>query len=1012
MPELTTADFGNFFRALWGYSPFQWQQDLAGRVLSNPDAPWPEAIALPTASGKTACIDIAVFSLAAQSHRLEQGQPLAAPRRIFFVVDRRVIVDEAFERASRLAEKLRLAEAPILRNVAERLRRLSGSKEALFCYQLRGGMYRSDAWAHSPTQPAVIASTVDQLGSRLLFRAYGRSSKAWPIQAGLAGNDALVLLDEAQCAQPCMETLRAVNKYRRWGDAMPKAPFHVAVMSATPPDGLEDVFRDTSAEPSTAGHPLGDRQMASKPMEIVAPSDGELKLAGEIKDVLKALDDAKGANAQRHHRKKLAELWADAADKLAVALVKKAESLVDGRPAAAVVFANRVATARRIYRLLAEKYHDAAVLLTGRMRSIDKDDTVKKRLDVLSADCSKERQLAGPMFVVATQTLEVGANLDFDVLVTECASLDALRQRFGRLNRMGRKIDAKAAVLVRADQSTKSKDDPVYGAALADTWKWLVKQADKTNVLDMGIAALAEKLPSGEELVKLNAPSLNAPVMLPSHVDCWVQTAPEPVPSPDVAVFLHGPGRASADVQVCWRADLPPGGEESWLETLAFCAPAAPECLPVPVSTFRRWLGGDDTADRNDADVEGTAESPEAIMKSQRNVVRWRGRNDAQVVSDPEKIHPGDVVVIPAERGGWDVLGDLPLGPDGQPIADWGDRAHRLARAKAVLRLHSEVMAFFPVLPVTARLRQLARDARQRLDHDPEALAEDLKKELKTLAEEATALEWTWLREIAASLAKDHKLARGLVLHPAGGLIVRGSRRLSARPGEMDAFSDEDDATASFGTRHIGLTTHLDGVAQFARRLAKDCGLPEPLVRAVELAGCTHDLGKADPRFQAWLKGGNPWARGELLAKSEELPQGRKESERARERAGYPKGGRHELLSACLLEDARELLPKEDDLSDLVLHLVASHHGYCRPFAPVVADEQPVAVSVDFAGQTFTHSGATSLERLDSGVAERFWRLTRRYGWWSLAWLEAILRLADHRRSEAEQRDDADGEDQ
>lgn len=146
MPELSIADFGDYYTALWGNVPFQWQRDLAERVLTNVTAPWPEAIALPTASGKTACIDIAVFALAVQAYRLEPGKALAAPRRIFFVVDRRVIVDEAFQRASKLAEKLRKTDVPVLREVANRLRRLAGSDEPLACYQLRGGMYRSDAW--------------------------------------------------------------------------------------------------------------------------------------------------------------------------------------------------------------------------------------------------------------------------------------------------------------------------------------------------------------------------------------------------------------------------------------------------------------------------------------------------------------------------------------------------------------------------------------------------------------------------------------------------------------------------------------------------------------------------------------------------------------------------------------------------------------------------------------------------------------------------------------------------
>ena len=77
-------------------------------------------------------------------------------------------------------------------------------------------------------------------------------------------------------------------------------------------------------------------------------------------------------------------------------------------------------------------------LVIGRMRPIDRDDQLP-RLQVVKAGAPRPVG-AEPLFVVTTQCIEVGADLDFDVLVTEnavCFELDTRRlcQRRFRLQR-------------------------------------------------------------------------------------------------------------------------------------------------------------------------------------------------------------------------------------------------------------------------------------------------------------------------------------------------------------------------------------------------------------------------------------------------------------------------------------------------------------------------------------------------------------------------------------------------
>ncbi len=963
MNELTPDRFEDFFQSLYGYEPFPWQAKLARQVAgAQPgDSSWPQALTLPTAAGKTACIDMAIFALACQAGRCSEER--TAPRRIFFVVDRRVIVDATFERSRELAAKLHEAkdDGGIVRLVADKLRLISGEDDPdqppLACFQLRGGMYRDDAWARSPLQPTVVVTTVDQFGSRLLFRGYGSSAGMRPIHAGLAANDCLVLLDEAHCANPFRQTVTAVQRYRQWAaepGGIGATPFHFTLISATPPEECEASFTD--GEEDRKHQHLGRRLNAPKPAKLAVARNAR----GD--DALKGLARQVGDEAIK---------------------------LVSDELNAIGIIVNRVATAKLVYGELRKDGRDAT-LLTGRMRAIDRDDVVRD-LESLKTGADREKRTR---FIVATQTLEVGADLDFDGLVTECASLDALRQRFGRLNRDGRPdIEARAAVVIRSDQAnpaSKTAEDPVYGAALSETWQWLNAKSVGGEV-DFGYAAMEGIIPDGDELRKLSQQRADAPVMLPAHVDAWAQTSPVPVPDPGVAIFLHGPQRGAPEVQVCWRADLSEadlseGGQRA-IDIVSLCPPASSECISVPIHRLRRWLeGNDEAAGCEDSDVEGASVPDESPPQRQRqfrhSVLCWRGPEDSRPIAATADLHPGDTVVIPAESRGWDSFGHIP--PD-SPV-DLGDRAYLQSRAKAIFRIHPDLVKCWPDA-ARALFTKFAEQTEEPDDADEDE--NELRQALAGLDELADAdltPQWTWLKDAAYALSGDRRWKK--LAHPGGGWVLQGSHRIQGYTNSAGTLTSEDDSYSA--TVRVTLDKHLKGVESWAKRIGDGAGLPELMAADLALAARLHDVGKADPRFQLWMHGGNPWAVGlPLLAKSD----------RTRTRSS---GCRHELLSVRMIENS-DLLESAHD-KDLVLHLVASHHGHCRPFAPLVGNSNPIQVEETILGLPMSACTDTQMERLDSGVPERFWRLARRYGWWGLAWLEALLRVADHRCSEDEQK--------
>jgi CRISPR-associated endonuclease/helicase Cas3 len=963
--SLSVHQFAAFHHAVHAREPFAWQSRLLAQIVA--ERSWPGALDLPTGAGKTTCIDIAIFALALDAQK--QPSERWCPRRIAMVVDRRIVVDQATERGRSILRALVAQDrAPIVAEVTRLLHTLSpGEEEPLGVYTLRGGIPKDDGWARTPHQPLVLASTVDQLGSRLLVQGYGVSRGMKPVHAGLLGNDTLVLLDEVHLSQPFAQTLDALAALRtRFATTGLPVRFQHVFLSATPLASARQPFR-LSDDEKTADSPLGPRLHAKKESRLVQEADREA--------------------VERR-------------------CIDEARTLMDRHDVVAVVV-NRVASAVTIageLRKHAAGNWDVA-LLTGRMRPLDRDDILESLRPRISTGRDRG-SVARKLVVVGTQCIEAGADFDFDALVTECASLDALRQRFGRLDRLGLYLRAEGVIV----QDKSAEDDPIYGEPLVATAKWLKDQLrTKRKVVDFGIMVLPT--PPDDVLSHLVAPKPEAPSLLPAYLDLWMQTAPAAAAVPDASLWLHGPRSGPADVQVIWRADLTEADLEAALSgtaddaargrpvaIVASVRPSSLEAISLPFAAARRWLS--DLAPSEIADVEVSIDARAEEGGAPGSALRWAG-DESEVITASE-LRPGDTIVVPTSRRGirdgcFDPISKG--GPHAPEVSDLAERASLLGRGQPVLRLHPAVLR-------QLGLAQVQRDL------------EEVGAALENLADAATDRGWRglWLRAVAR--ANQSFVVDGeepwTVLRGKRFSAAELRRQLSADDTVEDGaeLATDDDDSCDAG-RTVELSIHSTDVEDFARRYATALGFPTAIAQDIALAAWLHDVGKADRRFQILLRGGSEitYFKNETPLAKSATPSGARAAQRgAAKKSGYPERGRHEVQSVAMIEKHSDAIRAKAHDIDLVLHLVASHHGHCRPLAPVVVDDLPVDVvlpghrsatfgEIDFGPTSSKHD----LHRLESPLADRFWSLVGRYGWLELCWLEATLRLADHRASEHEQ---------
>ena len=228
---------------------------------------------------------------------------------------------------------------------------------------------------------------------------------------------------------------------------------------------------------------------------------------------------------------------------------------------------------------------------------------------------------------------------------------------------------------------------------------------------------------------------------------------------------------------------------------------------------------------------------------------------------------------------------------------------------------------------------------------------------------------------------------------------------LAARGGGQAGDTSALSSSAPGEGGQIGLAGHQRAVARRAAEFARNLGLGERLAASVTVAARRHDEGKRDPRFQAMLYGRSERtlpAAATALAKSGLDPADRAAFHRTRQLSGYPAGMRHEALSARI---ARLILDTEGTDADpeLVIHLIAAHHGYSRPLLPPITDPDPREIPV--TDRAITHLVGTD-ETVNWDSPGRFAALNQRYGRWGLALLETIIRLADMWCSERGEHDE------
>jgi len=1011
-------DFEKYFRELTRNNPFDWQLRLFHKLLNGE---FPDACDIPTGLGKTSVMAIWLIALA----YLLKEKARKIPLRLVYVVDRRVIVDQATTEAENLLEKLTEAlsdESNPLHSLAQTFRQASikGQESLIALSTLRGPKADNRHWCLDPSRPAIIIGTVDMIGSRLLFAGYGKVGiNHRSLQAGLLGQDTLVVIDEAHLSPVFVSTLLDIKQAVHQTPLL--RPFHVMSLSATLSGPGKTLALDEQKELQNEQARL--RLNAKKQIEFL-PFNQTAKAKEGKKALRKEIDEELAERLVGRALQYEGELMAGPARSIVIfvrtvnlvnliaeklsgeleklAIRNKAEDPVDKKEQARL----REAIEARILKM------------TGEMRGYERDReqlVESPKFKAFLPDLpERDRETPRPtQYLIATSSAEVGVNLDADDGLCDLSTLDSMIQRIGRINRFG-KTESTITVIVdeqglNAFASDSQKDDEHqqvlskltaeidqlqsqlakgstdkaakkeaqkeisakktekkklekkgadYGlgnieradAKVYFTWKALKAREEEAGRINASPLALRGLLATNQKALP------DIPVRPPfdeARIDDWAMTSlkqPD-YPRPLVQYWLRGViDDETAQTTFVWRIDLDhfdfAGISDTENEKPLAQAVELATAIPIQpqertnVATFR-------AATLLKALAGKFPDKPIVLIdpSGEANAYLLRHLKDSKNLFAPLAF---STVILPCSVGGLD--------EDGNPT----EKPKESRRVPDVVgREWTRYLA--------VRHSSDSYSIRQHDQPDNET-GEDTRfptwqAAVRSIKDKGVCDNAKEIQKAFADVNEEEKKAVSYIAFFFNQDAGKGEKKASL---EADRFLREDvNDVASLGLQTRTVAEHDADVEKYARDLAERIGLPDEVIEILAAAGFRHDLGKAREWWQKAIGNFSDTAYAKSSVNSFDH--------------GFNQGYRHEFgsLIDSLGDERLEAHPHRD----LILHLIAAHHGYARPHFPERAFDR--------------NQPKPENQRIAHDVMLRFNRLQRQYGWWQLAYLEAVLKAAD-----------------